>query len=417
MSNANRIQKLLRRFPNKRSSFLIWELFIGLAISAAVFFNTDQDITNLDRFVKFIANSAMIFIIVGLSWISIHSNFFRKHNAFNILFLIVKIAVIYYMVEIYGYGLNSFLYLIIPFEAYFIISEDVGVVASLLMIVMIFINHKFGRSLLQEVSLAWTFISLNLLFLILAMFLMRDYQNDQLKNNLLEKLQQSHRLLEEYARNVAEFTIIEERNRIAREIHDSLGHYLTAVNLQIDRATLYVDRDTQEVKSALQAAKLASSEALRDIRSSVAMLRDDDNPFDFKGEVQKLIDGIMPHYHVHYDYQGSAQSFNHSVLLVLFRSLQEAITNIQKHADATQINIQFNFQKNKCILQITDNGNGFDLEKNNSQNSFGLQGMHERVELVQGEIDIQSTPQQGTSLTITVPADPVLKLSESRSHD
>jgi signal transduction histidine kinase len=280
------------------------------------------------------------------------------------------------------------------------------------MIMLIFINHKFGRSLLQEVSLAWTFISLNLLFLILAMFLMRDYQNDQLKSDLLEKLQKSHRLLEEYARNVAEFTIIEERNRIAREIHDSVGHYLTAVNLQLERASIYLDKDPDEVKQAVQAAKLASTEALKDVRTSVSMLRNEDDLFDFKNEIQKLIDGITSTYQVKYEYIGSAKNYNHSVLLVLFRSLQESITNIQKHAKASQINITFDFKKNNCILSITDNGIGFDLEKVNTQNSFGIAGVKERVELVQGEITINSTL-SGTSIVIIVPADPVLKLSES----
>jgi signal transduction histidine kinase len=412
MSTHNRINKFISRFPNKRTSFIVWELFIGLAISAAVFFNTDQDINNSQRFIKFLSNSSMIIIIVGLSWLSMNNKYFKKYRIYSFLFLFVKIMIIFYMVENYGYGLNSFLYLIIPFEAYFTISEDIGVIISLLMIMLIFINHKFGRSLLQEVSLAWTFISLNLLFLILAMFLMRDYQNDQLKSDLLEKLQKSHRLLEEYARNVAEFTIIEERNRIAREIHDSVGHYLTAVNLQLERASIYLDKDPDEVKQAVQAAKLASTEALKDVRTSVSMLRNEDDLFDFKNEIQKLIDGITSTYQVKYEYIGSAKNYNHSVLLVLFRSLQESITNIQKHAKASQINITFDFKKNNCILSITDNGIGFDLEKVNTQNSFGIAGVKERVELVQGEITINSTL-SGTSIVIIVPADPVLKLSES----
>lgn len=414
MNVNNRINKFINRFPNKPNSFIVWELFLGLAISAAVFFNTDKDISNSERLIKFLSNSSMIIIIVGLSWLSINNNFFKKHKIFKFLFLLVKISIIFFMVENYGYGLNSFLYLIIPFEAYFTISEDIGVIISLLMIMMIFINHKFGRSLLQEVSLAWTFISLNLLFLILAMFLMRDYQNDQQKNNLLEKLQQSHRLLEEYARNVAEFTIIEERNRIAREIHDSVGHYLTAANLQLDRATLYLDKDTDEVKEAIKAAKLASTEALKDVRTSVSMLRNDENLFNFKGEIEKLLSGITSTYKVNYEFLGIPKNFNHSVLLVLFRSLQESITNIQRHAKATEIEISFDFKKNSCILSIKDNGIGFDPNQINTQNSFGIAGIRERVELVQGEIKIESNSKTGTFIQIIVPADPVLKLSESR---
>lgn len=414
MNVNNRINKFINRFPNKPNSFIVWELFLGLAISAAVFFNTDKDISNSERLIKFLSNSSMIIIIVGLSWLSINNNFFKKHKIFKFLFLLVKISIIFFMVENYGYGLNSFLYLIIPFEAYFTISEDIGVIISLLMIMMIFINHKFGRSLLQEVSLAWTFISLNLLFLILAMFLMRDYQNNQQKNNLLEKLQQSHRLLEEYARNVAEFTIIEERNRIAREIHDSVGHYLTAANLQLDRATLYLDKDTDEVKEAIKAAKLASTEALKDVRTSVSMLRNDENLFNFKGEIEKLLSGITSTYKVNYEFLGIPKNFNHSVLLVLFRSLQESITNIQRHAKATEIEISFDFKKNSCILSIKDNGIGFDPNQINTQNSFGIAGIRERVELVQGEIKIESNSKTGTLIQIIVPADPVLKLSESR---
>ncbi len=98
---------------------------------------------------------------------------------------------------------------------------------------------------------------------------MRDYHNDQLKNELIKQLTSSYDLLEEYARNVAEFSIVEERSRIAREIHDTLGHYLTGISLQLDRAIIYNHKDEQEVEQAIQAAKLATSEALRDVRSSV----------------------------------------------------------------------------------------------------------------------------------------------------
>ena len=414
MSTNNRINKFISRFPNKRTSFIVWELFLGIAISVAVFFNSDQDLNNSERIIKLFSNSFMILVIVGLSRLSINNKYIRKHRYINLIFLIIKIIIIYFTVEYYGYGLNTFLYLIIPFEAYFTTREDIGVISSLLIILLVFVNHKFGESLLEEISLAWTFISLNLLFLILAMFLMRDYQNDQQKSNLLEKLQQSHRLLEEYARNVAKMTIFEERNRIAREIHDSLGHYLTGVNLQLDRASIYLNRDPEEVKEALQAAKLASTEALKDVRSSVSMLRNEDNLFGFQDEVEKIIKGIPPDYQINYHFNGNPNKFNHSVLLVLFRSLQESITNIQKHAQASEITISFDFKESTCTFCIQDNGNGFDPSQINSQNSFGIAGIKERVELVQGDITIQSAPSTGTSIKIIVPADPVLKLSESR---
>ena len=417
MYSKNRIQKVFSGLSSRRTSFLVWEFFLGFTISAAVFFNTDVDLSNIERFRKFVTNSALIIIIVGLSWQSMHNPFFRKNRIFNYFFLLVKVAVIYYLVEYYGYGLNSFLYLIIPFEAYFIISEDFGVFTSLFMIIFIFFNHKFGRSLLEDISLAWTFISLNLLFLFLAMLLMRDYHNDQLKSNLLEKLQVSHQLLEEYARNVAEFTVVEERSRIAREIHDSLGHYLTAVSLQIERASIYLDRDLDEVKEALKAAKLASSEALRDVRSSVSMLREGENRFDIKIEIEKLIEGILPDYQVDYTCTGTPETYNHSVLLVLFRSLQEGLTNIQKHAEAEKITITVLFSPTTCTMIIEDDGKGFEQSSNSLKTTYGLSGMRERVELVQGELTIDSVENVGTTITIIVPSDPVLKLTESSKDD
>ena len=137
--------------------------------------------------------------------------------------------------------------------------------------------------------------------------------------------------------------------------------------------------------------------------------------FGFQDEVEKIIKGIPPDYQINYQFNGNPNKFNHSVLLVLFRSLQESITNIQKHAQASEITISFDFKESTCTFCIQDNGNGFDPSKNQFS-KFVWDCRHQRnvLELVQGDITIQSAPSTGTSIKIIVPADPVLKLSESR---
>ena len=110
-----------------------------------------------------------------------------------------------------------------------------------------------------------------------------------------------------------------------------------------------------------------------------------------------------------YHTSGSDETIEYYIVSTIFRIVQEALTNISKHAGATKVSVSLSIAHNKLQLIIDDNGKGFDTEKlkhsrhEEISSGFGIEGMLERVELINGFIDISSTPGTGTSIKISVP--------------
>ena len=199
-----------------------------------------------------------------------------------------------------------------------------------------------------------------------------------------EELAATHEQLRQYALQVEELAAVQERNHIAREIHDSLGHTLTAQNIQLQTAVKLWQQDPNRAQSFLQQAQQLAATAMQEVRRSVRALREDapENP-----PLEEAIARLAEDFH-----QGSgisiATQIDVSVPIpsritkVLHRVVQEALTNINKHAKATQVKIQISTSSSNTCLVVQDNGRGFDPEQNKT--GFGLQGMQERVAAVGG---------------------------------
>jgi signal transduction histidine kinase len=192
-----------------------------------------------------------------------------------------------------------------------------------------------------------------------------------------------------------------ERTRIARDIHDTLGHTLTALGMQLEVAQQICLSNPLQTSQRLDTAKQLADRCLQDIRSVVGTLRQSD--FDL---VQGLT-GLMIHLQQTQPVTTKVQ-LNLPVLPLqtsyqVYCIIQEGITNIQKHADASHVSLRSNLDAEFLMLELSDNGNGFDLSQ--PKTGFGLQGMHERLQLIGGVLDIDSTVTVGTQLRVKVPYD------------
>jgi signal transduction histidine kinase len=108
--------------------------------------------------------------------------------------------------------------------------------------------------------------------------------------------------------------------------------------------------------------------------------------------------------------EGNENEFSRQSLVTLYRAAQEGLTNILKHAHATHVTIRINLADQEASLSMIDNGQGFDPATLNDQemgNHYGLQGIKERLELVRGSLTLESAPNNGTSLLVTVPKNPM----------
>lgn len=256
-----------------------------------------------------------------------------------------------------------------------------------------------------DITRDYMFIIILAFILIMAYQVKRERANRLKVEMLLHELEKSHQQLQDYANKVAEMTIIEERNRLARDIHDSLGHYLTVINVQLEKAIAFRDRSPQTAVQAIRDAKRLSGEALQDIRSSVGALRDIPEPFSLIQALNGLINNLQSRQlNIELNIDGSEEGFSQQSLRTLFRAAQEGLTNIHKHAQAGSAEVSIKFDSQIAILSIFDNGKGFDPSNSDKiKNHYGLLGVKERLELIRGSMELESTPGQGTKLAITVP--------------
>ena len=215
-------------------------------------------------------------------------------------------------------------------------------------------------------------------------------------------LAEANRRLREHASQVEELAKTKERNRLAREIHDSVGHYLTVVNVQIGAARTVLEHDRTRALDHLSKAQALTQEGLAEVRHSVAALRA--SPIESRPlpeALAKLVEqwnaaGLNAKLTV----SGTVRPLTPQTVLTLYRATQEALTNVVKHADADSVEVQLNYQVNRGIhLSVRDNGVGSD----NSEGGFGLLGVRERVQLLNGSVQISTKVGNGFTLDVDVP--------------
>lgn len=220
---------------------------------------------------------------------------------------------------------------------------------------------------------------------------------------LAAELRLANHRLREYAVQVEELAITRERNRLAREIHDSLGHYLTVINVQLGAAQAVLDADRAKAVDALQKAQRLVQEGLEDVRRSVAALREAPTvnrplPEAIGALVEEAeAAGIVTQLKV----RGDPRPLGPRASLTLYRAAQEGLTNARKHAHPSRIDLTLDYRdRREVCLTVVDNGVG----AADAGDGFGLLGLRERVELLGGTVHVQTRPGEGFSLDVRVPA-------------
>jgi two-component system, sensor histidine kinase and response regulator len=202
---------------------------------------------------------------------------------------------------------------------------------------------------------------------------------------------------------IEEMATLEERNRIAREIHDALGHSLTALNVQLQAAASLLRSDPTQAQSFLTQAQRLGMTAMQEVRQSVKALRSDEQPelsleaaIAILTEEFRQVTGITPIVHLHL-----SQSLPASISRTLYRIVQESLTNISKYAQATQVQIEMTTSDDRIALRIQDNGQGFSCEQ--KMTGFGLQGMQERIAALNGTFDLATESGAGCRINVDIP--------------
>lgn len=193
---------------------------------------------------------------------------------------------------------------------------------------------------------------------------------------------------------LAENSRVGERLRISREVHDLLGHHLTALSLNLEVAGHLTEGLAQEhVKQSHALAKLL----LADVREAVSEMRHGGS-IDIAAAIEPLLQSV-PNLHIEFKADQDLRLDDASLAQVVLRCVQELITNTIKHAGARKLELTLQKLDNLLILKAEDDGSGASMAKLGN----GLQGMKERVSALNGQMLIQTAPGRGFNVCITVP--------------
>jgi signal transduction histidine kinase len=199
--------------------------------------------------------------------------------------------------------------------------------------------------------------------------------------------------------------VLDERQRMAREIHDTIAQGLTGVITQLEAVEQAWD-DAAEVHRRLATATDLARHSLDEARRSVQAIRpgplsDSKLPKALRGVATRWSDvyGIP----VLVSTAGQRRSLHPEIEVVLLRAAQEGLANVAKHAAATQVGITLTFMDGTVALDVRDNGAGFEAVQAGNEESFGLAAMQQRVHNISGEVTIESTPGEGTAISVRVP--------------
>lgn len=219
---------------------------------------------------------------------------------------------------------------------------------------------------------------------------------------LVKELEAANRTLKAYSEQVEELTITRERNRMAREIHDGVGHYLTVINMQIQAAIAVMAQNREKSGEILERAMIQTQTALSEIRKSVSILHDSDDekiPLaerleEFRINIQ---DGnITPHI----DILGTPRTLSAQYEQMLLRTLQEGVQNCIKHSHAANIWLLLDFrQTDRTVLHIRDDGSGCSAPGE----GFGLISLQERARLLNGQFSFGNRSEGGFFLEVDIP--------------
>lgn len=221
---------------------------------------------------------------------------------------------------------------------------------------------------------------------------------------IIAKEQQSRQRAEKLAIEVETLAATLERDRIAREIHDSLGHSLMALQVQLELSECLHLSDPAQASKSLRIANQLALQCIKDVRRSVQGIRAIGH-FNLQQSLQTLLQqtaahqNLTVHQQLHLPDRLPTQTSQQ-----LYCIIQEGLTNICKHAHAQEINISSNYNQQHLWLELQDNGQGF-VERADRHHGFGLRGMRERVHLIGGRLEIQSSIGQGTKIQVVIPYD------------
>lgn len=258
-----------------------------------------------------------------------------------------------------------------------------------------------------------TYVAAGLMVAILGTYTQKSDMAQMKSQMLLGELQRANRKLQDYAEQVEILAITEERNRLARELHDSVSQTIFSMTLTAQSARILLEKDPTRVANLLDHLQSLSQSALAEMRTLIQEFREHsivENGFFSALRNHAALRKTQDNLDINLRLDDSIQ-FSPATGETLFRIAQEALNNIVKHAGTDHAVIELSRQADFAVLTITDQGQGYDInEVHDRIGHVGLFSMNERAKELGANLIIQSAPGQGT--LVRVENIPVIKADE-----
>ena len=229
--------------------------------------------------------------------------------------------------------------------------------------------------------------------------------NTHLKmRTMMQIIKDQNQTLELYARQIEELAIVEERNRIARELHDTVGHTFTSTILGMEAVYYQMDASPAAARDSLKQLIDYARTGFTDVRRNIHQMAVYEDERSLSKSLAKISDDFGVHTGTRVVVEISGEepdrlSASEAVRVTLIRCLQEALTNAKRHGHATEIAVKLSYAPGQIAMTVIDNGIGQD----HIETGFGLNAMNNRIASLNGTLEIRSQVNQGTSVACTIP--------------
>jgi len=401
-----------------RTFMMSWNFFMITCYAMIFMFSTNYIIANnlsrdfLSSLNYIPENPGLIFFetLIFFSCVIVLMNFFdhrvKEYPFENLLFLSIETILGFFIMKSLYFSYNGIIYLIFC-DALFRFKENkyvkwLTIPLSLLLIIS---NYDFFNTLFPLVNadayfevytsttrgllqVGINFLDIiNLLFFILFLmiYIANEVQENERMTQELIMVHQVNHELENYAAVSEKIAEDKERKRLAREIHDTLGHALTGIAAGVDACIAMIDINPEATKKQLMVISKVVRQGIVDVRNSLNKLRPGAlEQHGFKWAIENMIEEFtsVSDLTISLDYRLDKVDFENTKEDILFRVIQESVTNAVRHGDATHIDISLYIEDNSLYLKIQDNGQGCE----EIHYGFGLKQMKERLGMINGKV-------------------------------
>lgn len=301
---------------------------------------------------------------------------------------------------------NISLFLIGTIIDIFIFKSNIKIIVFLILnaICIGIADIKFGFSTIIENSLVFILVCIFMKYIrsLYSSRIISDRLYEELRISE-EKLKQVNEELEHYTESIEELTLLKERNRISREIHDSVGHALTTTMIQLSAIESIANKENKQIYSMANTLRKFVNDSFQDVKKAVKELKPDEYE-NYQGIIRieevcrnfEKLSGVQVKLRV----SKGNWTLSTKQLQNIYRITQEVLSNSLRHGKATIVNVIINFTDNDFLISFKDNGIGtYEIK----ETGVGLRSIRERTEELNGVLSIESSIGEGFFVKITVP--------------